>query len=528
MMHSSLLKVSSARTVSKLVADHHLILLAIVLVASFMYIINFNFAQVGVFSDDAAYIILAKSIATGQGYARINFPTPRPEVAWPIGYPLLLSPLVGLWPFNYVPLKILSILLTLGTVFILWKYLKFRVSATYALIVIALFAVNDAIVTKASFVMSEPAYLVWTFLGLYLFHRFERDKFSKWYQIALLTFVILMASLTRLIGISLGIAVILTLLWQRNLKVAIIIGAFYGLGLLPQIMLGRMAGGELFPPEVAAQVDVSTNYSRVIPNLIKYVSEHLPVITFGLFGPATFDRAARFHLLWAALLVQYSLISLILLGFFRLLKQKLTLSELYLVVYMGVLGVKTWDGPEDTLPRYLIPMLPLIYLYLVQGTDWVATFLANRFSRPVLVPLSLACIIIPTLLVHCARDIRNSFRPYGATDLTAGATWLSTHADQDAIIMSFLPLHHYLYAQRHTTYFPKVETEEELLAELDRQRISYLLVGPGVDMQHSPTPQLEPTVLKIRQFLDEHPERFQRVYEDDRALVVVYQIVRKS
>jgi hypothetical protein len=510
------------------VTNHRLVLLAIILLALVMYLINFNFAQVGVFSDDAAYIILAKSIATGQGYARINFPTPRPEVAWPMGYPLLLSPLVAIWPFNFVPLKLLSLILTFISIFILWKYLQFRISPGYAVIIIALYALNDDIANRASFVMAEPAYMVWSLLCLYLFHKFETDKFSKWYQMWLIALILVLTSITRLIGVSLAIATILMLLWQRNLRAAIIIGVLYSVGMLPQFMLGRLAGGELFPPEVAAQVDVSTNYVKILPNFQEYFFTHIPNVAFGTFGQSTYAIASRFHLGWLVLLIQLSLLFLIVLGLWRSVKNGITLGEIYLGVYFAVLCVKTWDGIQDTTPRYLIPLLPLIYLYLIQGIDRLAGWLANRFSRPLLVPATLACIIIPSLLLLCVRNVRNAFHPFAATDLTAGATWLADHTEQDAIIMSFLPVHHYLYARRHTTYFPLVKTEEEFFTELDRQHISYLLVGPAIDIRHTPTPEIEPLVLRLRQFLDEHPERFQRVYEDDRALVVVYQVVPKS
>jgi hypothetical protein len=514
------------KTLTGFVTNHRLVLLAITLLASVMYLINFNFAQVGVFSDDAAYIVLAQSLATGQGYARINFPTPRPEVAWPMGYPLLLSPLVAIWPFNFVPLKLLSLVLTLVSIFILWKYLQFRISPGYAVIIIALYAFNDDIATQASFVMSDPAYIVWSFLGLYLFHKFEPDKFSKWYQIGLIALILVLTSITRLLGVSLAIATILMLLWQRNLRAAIIIGVLYGLGMLPQFMLGRLAGGGLFPPEVAAQVDVSTNYVKILPNFQEYFFTHIPNVVFGLFGQSTYTVASRFHLAWLVLLIQLSLLFLIVLGTWRLIKSRITLGEIYLGVYFAVLCVKTWDGIQDTTPRYLIPLLPLIYLYLIQGIDGLAGWLANRFSRPVLVPASLACIIIPVLLMLCVRNVRNASHHFAATDLTAGTTWIAAHTEPDAIIMSRLPLHHYLYAQRLTTYFPPVKTEEEFLAELDQQHISYLFVGP--DMKHTPTPQLEPEMFQLHQFLEEHPERFQRVYKNDQALVTIYQIVRKS
>ena len=114
----------------------------ITLIAMVLYLINFNFFQVGNWNDDAVYIILARAITSGQGYARINFPTPQPEVAWPFGYPLLLSPLVAIWPFNFTPLKIMSLVLTVTSIFILKKVLDFRIRHPFALLILALFKLN--------------------------------------------------------------------------------------------------------------------------------------------------------------------------------------------------------------------------------------------------------------------------------------------------------------------------------------------------------------------------------------------------
>ena len=53
---------------------------------------------VGVFEDDGIYVILAKSIATGQGFRYLNLPG-RPVAAhYPPGFPLMLSALWTLWP----------------------------------------------------------------------------------------------------------------------------------------------------------------------------------------------------------------------------------------------------------------------------------------------------------------------------------------------------------------------------------------------------------------------------------------------
>lgn len=53
---------------------------------------------VGVFYDDGVYVVLAKALAEGQGYANIHLPGAPPAVHFPPFYPLVLSVLWRLWP----------------------------------------------------------------------------------------------------------------------------------------------------------------------------------------------------------------------------------------------------------------------------------------------------------------------------------------------------------------------------------------------------------------------------------------------
>ena len=88
--------------------------------------LTFDNFQVGAFSDDATYIVLARSLAHGAGFTLSNFPQPIPETTFPPGYPLLLAPLVYLWPSSFIPLKLLSMLATLVTTALLFRSLLMR------------------------------------------------------------------------------------------------------------------------------------------------------------------------------------------------------------------------------------------------------------------------------------------------------------------------------------------------------------------------------------------------------------------
>src|SRR6266699_2678187 len=53
---------------------------------------------VGILHDDAMYVILARSLATGQGFRYLNLPGSPPATHFPPGYPALLAVLWKVFP----------------------------------------------------------------------------------------------------------------------------------------------------------------------------------------------------------------------------------------------------------------------------------------------------------------------------------------------------------------------------------------------------------------------------------------------
>lgn len=78
--------------------NSNLLLLALIIASAVFSILRFDTLQLGVSYDDAHYIILAESLANGEGYRLINFPRPQIERNFPPGFPLLLAPFTLAFP----------------------------------------------------------------------------------------------------------------------------------------------------------------------------------------------------------------------------------------------------------------------------------------------------------------------------------------------------------------------------------------------------------------------------------------------
>jgi hypothetical protein len=72
--------------------NSNLFVMGLILASAALAILRFDSLQIGTSYDDAKYIILAESLASGQGYELINFPRPQIERNFPPGWPLVLAP----------------------------------------------------------------------------------------------------------------------------------------------------------------------------------------------------------------------------------------------------------------------------------------------------------------------------------------------------------------------------------------------------------------------------------------------------
>jgi hypothetical protein len=119
---------------------------------------------VGVFQDDAIYVVLAKSLATGEGFRMINMPGSPHATHFPPGYPVLLA---GLWkmyptfPDNIVVFKFVNAVFLACTAFGTYRLCRGRLdvgpvgSAVAALIG----TISVVVLVITGVVLSEPMFM---------------------------------------------------------------------------------------------------------------------------------------------------------------------------------------------------------------------------------------------------------------------------------------------------------------------------------------------------------------------------------
>lgn len=119
---------------------------------------------VGVFQDDGIYVVLAKSLATGQGYRYLNFPGAPNATHYPPLYPAFLAVLWKLsptFPQNVTLFKFANAALLGGAAALFYAFARerLRMGRLAAALSVGMFSACAPVVLLTVMVLSEPMFL---------------------------------------------------------------------------------------------------------------------------------------------------------------------------------------------------------------------------------------------------------------------------------------------------------------------------------------------------------------------------------
>lgn len=522
--------------------DHRLWL--VMLLAGIFYALGVHAFQVGAWYDDALYITLAKSIAQGQGFRRIElFGAPQTSFV-PFGYPLLLAPLVWLFPTSYLPLQMLSLALALATIMLLWYYLNRREEVLVVIAVTALYGLHPATVGHATMVMTEIAFLCFTFMTLVLLDHYEDGApLFGWIWLvmicsAAMTYFIRITGLTLITAI--GFYLLARQRWARAFAFGIPVATAIGLWSLRNLLVVgspisdeyvRIAGRAGLEGYLSQLLGTAVNYAILVPDML------LP-----LFSPRLVNLLGSTG---SPLILVYSLIiwCFLVVGFLTCMRRSFNVVQIYVVLLGALLLV--WGYPQG---RYLLPILPFLYLFLVTGTLKIAQWLLPHLRLalpPHLVLMGFVAVVMLLILARNVQGLRNPLRER-IPDVSLGSSWIREHTPHDAVIMARVPRVSFIYSDRSTVAYPPespsstdVDTRlfypndlgsapaEAMLWAINRYGVDYLLISPPlITSEGSYVADLD-TLMKdvVLATIKNHPERFDAVYTNIKSQVFVYKVL---
>lgn len=321
--------------------------------------------------DFASYVMQAESILDGStnefvehnSFTIFESSNQIGPVAYPWGYPLILTPAYALKGNHPLTLKLPGVFFYAVFLACLFLLIKTRLSATESLLITALFAFNPLVLQFLDLIASDVPFLFFSTLTLLLMMQNERP--NSWRYLAL-GVAIAGAFFIRTTGILLlasFIAVQFIELWRdkanhKTIKTvivnsSIVVGAFGVLWIFYALVFP--GGGESY----FAQYQGFT-----MDTVGEFTTSYFHV--FGQF----FGESLIWKILYFVFLIFF------LLGLCKRRRQDLVLILFFALWMLVLITWPFWQGP-----RFIFPLLPIFVYFVFVGMKSVIEKLPTKYSQ---------------------------------------------------------------------------------------------------------------------------------------------------
>lgn len=449
-------------------------------------------SKLGLMGDNAEFIILARSLAQGEGLSSIHASDPQPSTKYPFGFPLLLAPLAWAFPDDWVPMKVLVLVLFSLGMGVLYQLARERTGVLPGLAVVALslmagnsYLTHDAdgsihgplLLHYAHQVMSEVPYLTFSLLALWLVDRGVRREGLRgngWLLGGMACAI--WAFCIRAAGIALVAAVAASLFLRRDFRRGLLFAGGAFVCWLPWTLRNQAVGGggvylkQLFlvnpyHPE-RGWLDLAGLLERFIENVDRYLRgwPELLVPSFG--GTETLLHPAP--LLLIALAVAAAVLCL---------RRGEHLLLLYTAFSMGIVLLWFWPGE-----RFLLPLVPVVVLLgvwtILQILDRLAAMpgAAHHAGRLVVWGCLAAWFIAHAGGVKRLADYADDdeYPPTWQPYYEAGR-WIEANTPEEAIVLCRKGFLMHVVSGRRVVGFP-FDEPAAVLAHMEREGVDYVVV----------------------------------------------------
>jgi len=315
--------------------------------------------------DWASYVMQSQSILNGKTSEFVERNTftifessfQIGPVAYPWGYPLILTPALILKGVHPLTLKLPGLFLFAGFLICFYLLTKGRLTRTESLLLVSLFAFNPTLIKFLDQILSDIPFLFFIFLGLLLITKF---KPNTWNSIGLGA-VIFFAFFIRTTGIILLASFLVYQVFhfyrqketRRSILVnsVLVLASFGALWVITSLILPNGQGSYLEQLKGLTPAIFKSNIANYF---------YLFVIFFG--NGST----------W--IYIYYALVVLFLIGVWACRN-----VDLLLVVFFGLYFVAMLFWPEWQGPRFIFPLLPIFIYFAFQGIDAVIAKLPKNY-----------------------------------------------------------------------------------------------------------------------------------------------------
>ncbi|MBN1414685.1 MAG: hypothetical protein JW973_06260 [Bacteroidales bacterium] len=339
--------------------------------------------------DDSNYILMAYNFLKGKSY-----PTWHGEF-----YSIFISLPILVFGINVVVLKIFSYLFILGHLIFFYMAFRNRISATALVITMLIVSVSSNILFFSSQTYSEAMFMFIQSVGFFIFFKLmdklpenRLNQIKLWNYWLLLGFTVLVLMLTRNIGITFLLAVIMLLIIEKKFFAILYTIAGYFVFSIPYSLFKKIVWGIeksafsqqmeilLFKNPYNAALgkeDFSGMAIRFVANLKMYLSRYF----FSSIGLRDIDKTET-SLFPAIILIVLFLIGL----YFAFRRNRYVL---FVAFYLGIAIFTTFVTLNQSWGqlRMIVIYIPLMVLFLLWTFIELAGVKKLRFVFPLLLIL---------------------------------------------------------------------------------------------------------------------------------------------
>jgi hypothetical protein len=447
-----------------------LVLLAVCVLSVVVGILAFDRLP-SLIGDNAEFMILARSLAVGNGFRYINHPENRPATKYPLGFPAMLAGWITVFGNSVVSMKV-SVLVcyvaACGLTFLVGRrLLGWSYGSAAALLVV----LSAPVLEYSHQVLSDVPYMLFSLVGIYLLLTGYR---ARTYLIAGLA-VCVWAFVVRSAGISLVVAAAAFLFARRRKKAAVAILVAAGAAAVLWSWRNYAMTGEgsrymqvlfsanPYDPDLG-MITLRGLLARIWINGSSYLGGLLPTTVIPTLVKAAPEGARSLNVALSLVAV-----TLIVIGGYSL-RKKALLVNIYMLLYFAVYLVwpEVWRSE-----RFMVPVAPLAAVYLVWG---IRTTLAYFGVKRIAI-LAACGVLVSTNMISLSHYAhRDRGYPVGWVRYFQTAEWARANTAPDSVVLCRKPFLYYLFSDRKTISYPFTRDHTIMREYLYRARPDYIVL----------------------------------------------------
>jgi len=327
--------------------------------------------------DGPSYLILARSLVEGFGYADMNIPGAPPHTQYPPLFPLLLAPVYLAFGYNFLVIKLIVAVFAIASLFAVRAFFSGHGGKFYGTFIAILTGTNFFFLFFTNEILTEIPYMFLSFMAL-LYARKNVSNGDAVQYFLVLPLLLALAYMTRTIGMTLVaasfITVILGLRGSEALSADLKKKVLFAAAVLVPFVIWTVRNG------IYAQ-DVAT-YQSIFAHADYYSLDSGEaslgslwtrfLLNSGYYSEGIYEMLVPFmpenSVLFLAGVI--AVLLLVMTGFVRELLFRREMKDFYFLLYLGLLMVWQVYGQGDA-QRYLVPLIPFLYHYLFTGVGVV-------------------------------------------------------------------------------------------------------------------------------------------------------------